>query len=469
MRLPRLRAPRPRPVFAGFALGLRAPLRSKFVFALLALLGAAVLLLPIQLRGDGTDAGALRMLLTWTLGVAVSLLSVATLWAGCAAVSGDVEGKRHAGAAVSSARPFELWLGRWLGLAALDAAVLALVLLATFVQVRARGLGPDATAVRAYLPLDPASFEEEAERVLEDAIARMPPAARPDGDPARRAAMLESVRRDLAGDSYLPLDPGRERRWRFELPWAGERRRLREGDRADFEFSFMSSYGDQQGVRGLLRLLAGDGREIVRRDVTTDDNGFFRIPLDTDAIVVALKGGGTLEAVFENAEGDGGAAVLLRHDRAARVSVPAGGLAGNLFVAFFALLALLSLLAALGLACGCALSFPVAAFAATALCAMVAVSGGGAFADDADAHGGHSHGSGPGAVVAAIQPCAKAVARALSSATEPFDRAEALDRLGDGVAVSARGALRALLLDGLVLPLLLGLLGAAALRGRELP
>lgn len=466
MRLPR--PPRLRPVFACAALGLRAPLRSRFVFALLALLGAAVLLLPVQLKGDGTDAGALRMLLTWTLGTAVALLSVATLWAGCAAVSADIEGKRHVQAAVSPARPFELWLGRWLGLVALDAALLAAVLVATFVQVRARGLGPDATAVRAYLPPDPAAVEAEARRVLDYAIAAMPPEKRPEPGSDRDAAMLESVRTDLAGDSFLPLEPGQERRWRFALPWA-DGRRLVEGDRADFEFSFLSSYGGQQGVRGVLRLLAGDGRELARRDVTTDDNGFFRIPLDSDKLMSALQGGDALEAVFENTEGEGGASILLRHDRAARLSVPAGGLKANLFRAGLAILALLSLLAALGLSCGCALSFPVAAFAATALCAMVAVSGSSAFTDpDAVAGHGHSHG-GPGALVAAIQPVARAVAHAIGATTAPYDRAEALDRLGDGVAVSAGAAWHALALDGVALPILLGLFGAAALRRRELP
>lgn len=461
MKFPR--PPRLRPVLAGAALGLRAPLRSKFVFAMLALLGAAVLLLPLQLKGDGTPAGLQRMLLAWTLGTAVALLSVATLWAGCAAVSGDVEGRRHAGAAVSSARPFELWLGRWLGLAALDAALLAAVFLATFVQVRARGLGPAETAVRDYLPLDPASFEEEVGRVLENAISHLPPERRPDpGDGERLAAMRASVRRDLAGEDYLPLEPGEERHWRFRLPSFRDR-----GAEAALEFSFLSAYGDRQGVRGRLRLLAGDGGELARRDVTPDDNGFFVVPLGADATARAHRGGGTLEAVFENAEPAGGAAVLLRHDRAARLSVPAGGLAANLATAYFAVLALLSLLAALGLACGCALSFPVAAFASTALCAMVLVSGGSAFSEDEPA-GGHSHG-GPGAVVAAIRPAARVAARALSAATEPLDRAEALDRLGDGVAVSGRAAARALALDGVLLPLLLGLLGAAALRRRELP
>lgn len=449
MRLPR--PPRLRPVLAGAALGLRAPLRSRFVFALLALLGAAVLLLPVQLKGDGTTAGTLRMLLAWTLGAAVALLSVSTLWAGCAAVSGDVEAKRHAGAAVSSARPFELWLGRWLGLVALDAAVLAVVLVAVFVQVRARGLGPADTAVRTYLPLDPASFETEVDRVLDDAIALLPPDKRPDGDPARRAAMRESVRNDLGGDAFLPLEPGRERHWVFRTPGG------RDPGPAAFEFSFMSSYGENQGVRGSLSLRRPDGTTIAERDVTTDDSGYVRI----DLIAGALAGADAVEAVFENRESEDGAAVLVRHDRAARLSVPAGGLPANLARSGLAVLALLSLLAALGLTCGCAFSFPVAAFAASAICAMVVVSGGGAFsADEPAPHGG---------VSAAIRPFARRVARALDAATAPYDRTEAIDRLGDGVAVSGGGAVRAFALDGVALPLLLGLLGAAALRRRELP
>ena len=461
MRMPR--PPRLRPVLAGAALGLRAPLRSRFVFALLALLGAAVLLLPVQLKGDGTPAGTLRMLLTWTLGTAVALLSLSTLWAGCAAISGDIEGKRHAGAAVSSARPFELWLGRWLGLVALDAAVLALVLVAVFVQVRARGLGPADTAVRAYLPIDPASFEAEVDRVLGYAIGRMPPDRRPDGDPDRRAAMRESVRGDLGSDSFLPLEPGEERHWLFRLP---ER-----APAAEFEFSFMSSYGDKQGIRGHLSLVAGDGGVLADRPVTTDDSGFFRLPLGKEALDAARRGGGTVEAVFWNEEGEDGAAVLLRHDRAARLSVPAGGLPANLAAAGLAILALLSLLAALGLACGCALSFPVAAFAASAICAMVVVSGGSVFSmDPAEAAESTSHGHSAGSrTVAAILPFARTVAHALDATTAPYDRTEALDRLGDGVRIPRGAALRAFALDGIALPLLLGLLGSAVLRRRELP
>ena len=59
--------------------------------------------------------------------------------------------------------------------------------------------------------------------------------------------------------------------------------------------------------------------------------------------------------------------------------------------------------------------------------------------------------------------------RALRAATGAIDRAEALDRLGDGISVDASSAWSALLADGVALPLLLGALGALALRRRELP
>ena len=56
-----------RRVAAHFVLGLRAPWRSRLVAALLVLLAATVLVLPAHLHSDGTPAGELRMLLTWTL------------------------------------------------------------------------------------------------------------------------------------------------------------------------------------------------------------------------------------------------------------------------------------------------------------------------------------------------------------------------------------------------------------------
>ena len=442
-----------RRVAAHFVLGLRAPWRSRLVAALLAVLAAVVLVLPAHLHSDGTPAGELRMLLTWTLGPAMAVLAAASLWAGCAAISPEVWDKRYASAAVTPARPFEAWLGRWLGLVAIDAALLAAVLLGVGAQVAAR-VPAEATAVRARLDADPDAFEAEVRRVYRSVFP-------PDAEDGLEKEHLASIRRDLAGEAFIPVAPGGARAWGFLLPdpAPGE---------AEVRFQFMSSYGSLQGAKGVLAVSA-DGRAVAEIPVSNDDPGFVSAALPAGA----LRGARRLAVEFRNGESaDGGASVLLRQSDSLRVLVPAGGLAANLARAFFALLAPLALLAALGAALGCAFSFPVAAFLATALVAMALASGGTAFRESFEGET-HVHGEAPAETRfdRALKGFSLGASGVLRAATAPLDRTEALDRLGDGIAVEARAAFAALLLDGLALPLLLGLFGGLALRARcrEMP
>ena len=63
----------------------------------------------------------------------------------------------------------------------------------------------------------------------------------------------------------------------------------------------------------------------------------------------------------------------------------------------------------------------------------------------------------------------RAVGAGFDAVLAPFDRARALDRLGDGLLVPLRETFASVAADGAALPLLVGLLGAAALRRREIP
>ena len=230
----------------------------------------------------------------------------------------------------------------------------------------------------------------------------------------------------------------------------------------------MSSYGSLQGAKGALAVSA-DGRAVAEIPVTNDDPGFVSATLPASA----LRGARRLAVEFRNGESaDGGASVLLRQSDSLRVLVPAGGLVANLMRAFLALLAPLALLAALGAALGCAFSFPVAAFLATAIVTMALASGGTAFRESFEGET-HRHGEEPAEtrLDRAVRRFSLGASAVLRESTAPIDRTEALDRLGDGIAVDARAAFLALLLDGLALPLLLGLLGGLALRARcrEMP
>ncbi|MCF7847210.1 MAG: hypothetical protein K9M45_00045 [Kiritimatiellales bacterium] len=112
-------------IIAIAGLAVRSAIRSRVVAVLAGSVLVLVVLLPLTLKGDGTVEGYIHILLSYTLGALSFLLSLATLWAGCAAVSTDVRGRQIHLIAVKPVRPVEIWLGKWLGLLALNAVLLA--------------------------------------------------------------------------------------------------------------------------------------------------------------------------------------------------------------------------------------------------------------------------------------------------------------------------------------------------------
>lgn len=440
-----------RSVCASFVLGLRAPFRSRLVAAILVLLGATVLLLPAHLQSDGTSEGMLRMVLSWTLGPASVLLGVSTLWSACSSISGEIEGKRFLGTAISPAGRFSVCLGRWFGLVVLDALLLAVALLGIYLQARHVVSDPDARAVRRLVELDPTGIEKETDRIFSYAF--------PNGVEQDRVANIRTaIRADLEGSTHLQIGPGQERHWTFEIP-------LHTVD-ADLTFNYLSSYGSSQGIKGSLTVFDQIGRTLATIELTNDDHGTCGVLLDQTDLADVTR----LEVVFKNLENeDTGAAILVNHSSAIRLTVPGGGLGMNLVRTGWTLLAVFALLAALGLASGCAFSFPVAAFVATGLCAMVLASGNSVYTDTATV-AAHEHGHGTqSAFSRQIESFSRHISSGFNAVTAPYAETCALDRLGDGLAIRSEAVASAVLFDGLAYPLILLLLGSVALRRREFP
>src|SRR5438105_8867218 len=104
----------------------KAAFRFRLFWVLTALLLGSVVVLPLLLKDDGTARGFTQILLTYTLGVITTLLGFSTLWLACGTLARDVEECQMQMVAVKPIARWQIWLGKWLGLLMLNAALLAL-------------------------------------------------------------------------------------------------------------------------------------------------------------------------------------------------------------------------------------------------------------------------------------------------------------------------------------------------------
>src|SRR5688572_3503292 len=103
----------------------KAAFRFRLFWVLAALLLLSVVLLPLLIKDDGTARGFTQILLTYTLSVITGLLGLATLWLACGTLAKDIEECQLQVVAVKPIARWQIWLGKWLGLVALNLALLA--------------------------------------------------------------------------------------------------------------------------------------------------------------------------------------------------------------------------------------------------------------------------------------------------------------------------------------------------------
>src|SRR5881398_3036419 len=113
-------------VFAIAKLTWKAAFRFRLFWVMSALLLICVIGLPLLLKDDGTARGFTQILLTYTLSVITTLLGFSTLWLACGTLARDVEECQMQMVAVKPIARWQIWLGKWLGLLLLNAALLAL-------------------------------------------------------------------------------------------------------------------------------------------------------------------------------------------------------------------------------------------------------------------------------------------------------------------------------------------------------
>ncbi|MCF7838825.1 MAG: ABC transporter permease subunit [Candidatus Marinimicrobia bacterium] len=345
-----------RAVCAIAGLTLRAAVRSRALPAVALLLVALAVALPMTLRGDGTPAGEVQILLQYTLNAANFLLALCACWFGCAAVSAELEDQRLFLVLTKPVSAAQLWLGKWLGLLLLLALLQAVTGATAYGLLRWRtrpgALSPAATQIlhteiltaRRLIRPEPPDFAAAARAEYERRAAAgdLPP----DLGPAAIIRLLEDQYR--AGAGAVP--PGLQRRWIFPVGTDTP---------AALSLRFRAASSAPEAEEPLFLVWVAGAPERSDRWIErleAQPNAVYTLALPDDA--VAADGALTVDVANLS---PGGATAVFPAEDGVLLLVPAGGFALNYLRALSIQFARLALLAAVGLTAGCIFTLPVAA------------------------------------------------------------------------------------------------------------
>ena len=402
---------------------LRAAIRSRVVISLLALLVLVMVILPQTLHGDGTSAGTVRMVLTWTLGITTTLLAVASLWLGCSTLSSDIKEGAFTSVRVTAIRSHELWLGKWLGLSLLNLALQGIVLAVLVVQLWLQGF----------------SIEE----------------LRPS---QRSFPSMQGVPEHIAKMDYVPVNPQESMAWTFD--WSPSR--LPPDAEIAIHIGAVTSLGRIADSTGVVSVY-DDARRIVFTAPAESSNGqYFQALVPAKDIPPHTK---TLTVVYTNTAEEDEHALLMSVRDNVNLLVPGKSFFVNLCVAGIVLWAILATLTALGLTAGALFSLPVAVFVASAI-GIISTLGGPEMMEPSHEHGDACDHASSSFSTDAIS---RVVSRAVDVLTTPINDAAPLSHLGDRICIPRLHALQSVLYMGLLMPMLFGLFGAFVLGRREYP
>ncbi len=322
-------------IIAISGLTLRTTIRSRVFGLLIAMVVICIAGLPFAIKSDGTASGLAQLFLHYAFGLTMTLLSVAAAWSAAGAVSLEVSHRQMHVLVTKPVHAAEIWLGKWLGLMAVNLVVLGLAggLIYGFLCWTTRD---------AVLPPGDRSRLHEEILAAHSLIAPELPVAKP-APPG-------------VGRAMYAVPPGGTQSWIFRVP-----ERARPGDALFLKFQFATSRIERQmPVTGLWMIGAPDSPEPTRI------RGAYTPHVGHDLKLPAFAAGRQLAVTYQNVETAEPATVLFAADTGAQLSIRESGFESNFGRALLLVLARLAFFTALGLTAGALFSFPVAVFTAFA-------------------------------------------------------------------------------------------------------
>jgi ABC-type transport system involved in multi-copper enzyme maturation permease subunit len=353
----------------------KAAFRFRLFIVVAVLLLAAVVGLPILIKDDGTARGFTQILLTYTLSVITGLLGFSTMWLSCGTLARDIEECQMQMVCVKPVARWQVWLGKWLGLVSLNAALLALSGLSVFLLLQWRAtrlpeaeqkiLRNEVLVARASArpPDISAQIEEETDKRLKQVLAERRL------DKLDTKLMRQQIKEGLKAELQL-VQPGTYIGWQVDLG-RNAASRLR-GQPLYLRIKFNTADQSPSGTFGALwqvgipkktKLWQSDSTPM---SLAPDTFHEFQIPADL------YDEDGILTIAFANPNN---VPLLFPLEDGIEVLYREGAFGLNFVRGLGIILCWMALLAALGLAMASSLSFPVAAFASVAVLVMTFSSG----------------------------------------------------------------------------------------------
>lgn len=436
---------------------MREARRSRVITALLFLLLAAVVTVPLSVRGDGTVQGEATVLLSYTLGLTAILQALTTLWAACAGLPTDIVNGRLQMMVTKPVRPIEIWIGKWLGIAALNAgvtcAVFAIVLSLFHFRMNRldltdserEALNQTVLNSRAIIYPElpaPAAVAKKWYETLEKR-GELP-------EKKSKAEMLITLTKQAAGN-HIALAPGHTFAWPYTVPFQPE------GDHFWVEAEYSAAGGMVTPVDLACHVSTNQSPAVnQRRQQSAGQRIQFRFKREA-----MVEGDVTVRLTHLGKKADG--AILISERTGVKLLVQRGEFASNLLRALIVTLSALFALAGIGLTCGALFSLPVAALASTAALIVlftsqiyVSMPGHERFAAEVHAN------------KALLYRVSSHALEGLGHLSAPVFKAVPYSSLSQGIRITWNSAWRALLFVGLAWPFILAPCTALILRRREL-
>jgi hypothetical protein len=359
-------------IFAIAWLTWKAALRFRLFLVIAALLVLAVVGLPLIVKDDGTARGFTQIILTYTLSAVTGLLGISTLWLSCGSLARDIEECQIQVIATKPIARWQIWLGKWFGIASLNATLLALAAVCIYglLEWRASKLPAFEQAdLRSEVLVARGSAKEqsfdteidaETEQVLQNRLQQNPVST------ADLAEVRKQIREKVKADKQL-VPPGYERRWDINLGVPPDDLRNQPMQlRIKFESADRNPNGTYVGLWQIGDPDSTNYVQLLPMSQSPDTFHEFQIPPNL------LNTNGVLTIVFVNSNNT---SLLFPLEDGMEVLFPQGSFLVNFARALGVIFCWLVLLSAIGLMSASFLSFPVAAFFSITLLGLALSSG----------------------------------------------------------------------------------------------